>query len=136
MLLVMSALVGLSIAAGRSLSPVHIVLATALMSSLLFGLTWWIWNAPARALAGRMPSGKPYSEVEVQRRAFARMPYRNFLIATGAICVLYVQLTGGRDLLAGWNLLWSVLAMAGLIGVGFQVYRKWSVGKSDADLRR
>lgn len=132
--MVMLGLVVAAAASGRPLSTAHVYAATAVWIGLLLASTWWIWNAPARALRGRMTAGKAYSKSDVRRRVLTRTPYRNFIVAAGAVGVLYFNLTGGRDLLAGWNLLWSILAVTALAAVGIQVYRKWS-GERPEDLR-
>jgi hypothetical protein len=110
---------------GWQLSELQITAITATpLAPMLIGL-FWIWNAPARALDGRAQLGRPLSRDEFQRRAFARMPWINFLIMPPMMGLLYLKVTGGTALLSGWNALWSGLLVLFSVFLVIQAWRKW-----------
>lgn len=110
---------------GWELSQLQITAMVVLALAPLGIGVFWIWNAPARALDGRATLGRPLSKDEFQRRAFARMPWINFLIMPPMMGLLYLKVTGGTALLAGWNALWSALLILFFILVAVQAWRKW-----------
>ena len=91
----------------------------------IFVAVFWIWSAPARALARRAAVGAERSGAEMRRIKLASLSYGNLASVAGA-GVLYVgsrALSG--DVLHGWGRLWLVLGAA-LVGLAaLQAFRKW-----------
>lgn len=106
--------------------PAFAIWSVAILSTILFfGAHTWLWRAPARALTGRIPIGRPRSAAAVRKATLARISYTNLVFAAAAAVLLYYRETDGRDLLTGWNLAWTALLGAALMGVGIQAFRKW-----------
>jgi len=87
----------------------------------------WVraWQAPARELAGRIPTASALEPDEFRRHALKRLTWGQLLAALLAPGLMLWQIGRDHDLTAGWNRLWLVGAGALLALVGVQAYRKW-----------
>lgn len=95
------------------------------MMTLTLIVTRWSWNAPARELKLRSPSGQARSRDEVRKLMFAKMTYRQLGVAAIGAVFMVLEVSAKNDVLHGWGRLWLVLA-GGLIAVaGLQALRKW-----------
>jgi hypothetical protein len=121
-----------SAASGAGPTDVEIWIALGVLCAAYLCITMWAWNAPARALEGRLPIGQALTAQEALRRDFAQMPWISFPLAAGAAIAFYFKVTGGRELLTGWNILWGLLVVTAVGFVGFQAYRKWRFSRTDA----
>lgn len=96
---------------------------------LILGVFLWLvqraFDAPLARLRHRGAVAPKRTDAELQREAFANISYRKMGLSLAGFLLLYGVITGGRDLLAGWNLLWSAVALALAILVGVQAFRKW-----------
>ncbi|MGY4398391.1 drug/metabolite transporter (DMT)-like permease [Sphingomonas sp. UYAg733] len=86
---------------------------------------YWAWNAPARELERRPTLGEARSRVEVRRVMLAKMTYGQLLIGIGAMAALLFKVSDKTDLFHGWGRLWLVFAVLIVLGILFQMFRKW-----------
>lgn len=120
-----------AIATGDEVSKVRIFVGLGILMAVFLTLFSWAWTTPARVLSGRMASGAALTQLEVTRKTFERLPWINFPIGIGLFVVMFLKLTGGRDLLSGWNPLWLALTVAAVCFALVQAYRKWRFERRD-----
>jgi hypothetical protein len=101
--------------------------------TVIFAMTFWSWNAPARALRGRGTMGQARTASEARRLALERISYRQFALVAGIAVFLLLRAGAKDDLLSGWNRLWLVLAVLLIVGAALQVYRKWRSERSEPE---
>ena len=100
------------------------VLLTPCLCTFL-GLTYWLWDAPVRALRSRPASAEGRSKAEARRAALLRMTWGQLGAAAAMPAVLLVSVGSRRNLLEGWNRLWLVSAALVLTLVAFRALKKW-----------
>ncbi len=85
----------------------------------------WLWNAPARQLAYRVPTAPGLSRDERRRQALARINYG--VLAMGLLAVPFMLWNASRawDILHGWGRLWIVAGVALFVLIAVQAFRKW-----------
>ncbi len=88
----------------------------------------WIWNAPVRALRGRLPVTQERSKEDARRLAFRRMTLGQLGSAVLLEAIVFWRLAATHNLLAGWNWLWLAAAVAFLVLIAVQAVRKWRAG--------
>jgi len=104
------------------------IVPVGLAGVVIFAMTFWNWNAPARALRGRGTMGEAKTAAEARREALARTSYRQFALAAGIGAFLLFQVG-----LSGWNRFWLAWAALLIVGAALQAYRKWRLDRSKAE---
>jgi hypothetical protein len=99
---------------------------------VVFAMTFWSWNAPARALRGRVTMGQAMTATEVRRLALERTSYNQFALAAGIAVFFLLRVGAKRDPLSGWDKLWLVGAVLLIVAAALQAYRKWRSKRSEA----
>jgi len=114
-----------AVISGQEFTAAPIVAVLVLLVIIFVGIDFWLWQQPARALEGRLPVGQERSKDELARRHLEKLNWGT-IAGSGALFVfLFWRMTGFRDLLQGWNLLWLIGCGAGLLLVTVQGFRKW-----------
>ena len=98
---------------------VGVVLAASL------AVHWWAWTRPWRTLQYRMASGQPRSPAELKRLFFARLSYGRLAVGAGMAPLMVLNAARMQDVFHGWARLWIVGALALLLIVSVQAFRKW-----------
>jgi len=86
---------------------------------------YWSWNLPARELRGRATMGKARSRAEIKQLFLEKLTYGQIAAAAGAGVILILKAHAGGNMLSGWNLLWTGLAVALFALCAIQAFRKW-----------
>lgn len=86
-----------------------------------------LWNAPARALAGRTPVGAKRSRGEVQRATLARLSWGHLAATFLVVPLLLIKASSAADIWRGWGQLWLVFAGVVTMLLIYQAIRKWQI---------
>lgn len=98
-------------------------LATILIPFL--AVYFWAWNAPARELARRTPTGGARTREEVRHIAFSKMTYGRLGSAFIMALSLVWNASAKNDVFHGWGILWLVFSGVLIVAVAIQAFRKW-----------
>lgn len=86
---------------------------------------YWYWNLPARELRHRVPIGKARSRTEIRNLFFQNLTYGQLATGAGAGVILLLKARAGGDMLSGWNIGWTGLAVSLFLLCAIQSVRKW-----------
>ena len=120
------AVFGVLAAMGIEDGPVwHRIGVTAVVAVGFMAAHTWIWYAPARVLSYRVPSAPAAPPEDRRALFFARLEYPK--LALGLVAAPFMVWSASRvtDILHGWGRLWILAAVALILLVLIQAFRKW-----------
>ena len=114
-----------AIAAGINLPDAAIYFGLSTILVTFLAGYYWSWNLPARELRGRSSVGEARSRAEVRQLFLEKLTYGQIVAAAGAGVILLFKAHAGGNMLSGWNIPWTGLAVAFCILCAIEAFRKW-----------
>jgi len=114
-----------AVVAGVDLPEMAVYVGLGAILATFMAAYFWTWNLPTRELRERASTGETRSREEIKRLFLKRLTYGQIAAAAGAGVFLILKARAGGNMLSGWNILWTFLAIALLILSAVQAFRKW-----------
>ncbi|HEY1224939.1 MAG TPA: hypothetical protein VGE54_06925 [Brevundimonas sp.] len=123
-MLIVPAVFALTLLVPENLQDWGLLVICAVFVGLVLLVSNWIWDAPARALKGRPPSGPPYAPSKARRLAYARTSYARMGLGMALCASAPLLIPAVREPA------WLTACAGGLVFMLAHLMRKWSAERA------